>query len=338
MENTEKDVVLTQDGDIASIPSSMQVYQAIYNEITGKTEEITDSYKNYLVIELKDLLQLKHLFEQFLEQYHVDVFNTSITIFHIKSSKERFSSFERLNTYNSNNNSPIERVNIELNFLIVPPKLSKPQNYKVSINMVSGAAVATKNKLDIPDDLPMMVIMRTVQEKAIEIKIEYIDYIIARSISELLREWVGSIQELKPDNNVKKLQKKARHFSRATWLIFYIISIVVSVTYASAFFSSKVLEPALLVKFLLISGSFILLSKEVGVFFGRNIEHKMHSINTNEVTFIHINIGDKKLYKKFQEDISLGKSAAWKSGFIALGIGIFSSIMATIIYNTYLVS
>lgn len=290
-----------------------------------------------MLIELKDLFQLKHLFDQFLEQYHVDAFNASITIFHIKSSKERFSSFDRLNTYNTNNSSPIERINIEVNFLITPPKLSKPQNYKISINLISGAAVVTKNKANIPDDLPMMVIMRTVQQKAVEIEIEYIDYIIARSISELLREWVETIQEVKPNNSIKKLQKKSHHFSRLTSTIFFVMAVVVCVVYANAFFTSTVLQPALLVKFLLIAGSAILFSKEVGVFFGRNIERRIDSINTNEISYIHINTGDKKQYKKFQEEIDIDKSTAWKSVFVALGIGVLSSILATIIYNTYLV-
>ena len=48
MEMTEKNtLVLNKDGELEETSVSMQVYQAIYNDITGKTEKITDTYSKY---------------------------------------------------------------------------------------------------------------------------------------------------------------------------------------------------------------------------------------------------------------------------------------------------
>ncbi len=336
MENLDRDIVVSQNGNIEAIPVSMQVYQAIYNEITGKTEAITDSYKNFLIIESEDLLKLRHVLKQFLEQYHVSAFNESITIFHTKASKEGFSSFERLRTYNVNNNSPIERINIEINILITPPKISKPQNYTITINLISGAAVMSKNKSSIPDEIPGMFIVRAVQDKAAEIRIEYVDYIIARGLSDLLREWIGSIKEQQPNNKLKSIQKKSHYFTTAFKFAFFILALVVSVYYAIKIIPSDMAQSQLVVKFLLISGSSIILAKEIGLLLGRNIERKVDSINTNELSYININAGDKKLYAEFQQNIKSEKWEAWKSGLLALGIGVISSIIATLIYNSYL--
>lgn len=336
MENNNSELIVSQDGEVSSLPVSMQVYQAIYNEITGKTETITDSYNNYLILELADLFQLEHLLNQFLEQYQLSAFNVAITIFHSKATKERFSSFERLKIYNVTNNSPIERISIELNILITPPKLSKPQNYKISINIVSGATVIAKTKPDLPVGVPGMVLMRAVQRHAVKVEIEYIDYIIARSFSEILRSWVTSIKEQKPNNKLKSLQKKSHFFRLTSELLFFIMSIIITVTYAKLFLANATQNYVPLVQYLLISGCAIILSKQFGSVLGRSIEHKVDSINTNEMSFIHINAGDKKQYVEFQDNLKDEKWDAWKSGFIAMAIGVLSSIAATIIYNSLL--
>lgn len=336
MENSNCEIVVTKEGEITSLSTNMQIYQAIYNEITGKTEIITDSYKNFLILDMNDIFQLKYKLDQFLEQYHVSAFNTSITIFHVKASKERFSSFDRLHTYNTSNTSPIERINIEINFLLAPPKLTKPQNYKVTINLISGAALIAKSKPDIPTDIPGMIIMRAIQRKAVEVEIEYIDYIIARSISDLIREWIGSIKEQEVNEKLQSTQKMSHYFARFCELTFFSLALITSFFFAKVFLSTNTVQSVLLAQFILISGSSIILSKQIGLLLGRNIERKIDSINTNSISFICINSGDKKQYTEFQNNIKLEKWEAWKSGIIALGIGICSSIIATIIYNAHL--
>jgi hypothetical protein len=62
--NETNSLVITEEGGLEEVPVSMQVYQAIYNNITGKTEKITDTYNTYYTLKLSDLLnnhQLKQV-------------------------------------------------------------------------------------------------------------------------------------------------------------------------------------------------------------------------------------------------------------------------------------
>ncbi len=200
----------------------MQIYQAIYNNITGKTEKITDSYNRFYKVSLDEIVNLEMRVNQFCEQYHIKEINSAITIFHIKDSKERFSSFERLRTYNVANTSPVERINIELNFLIILPKVNKPQNYKVTISLVSGLAIIQKHENDMPKELPIAIIMRAIQQETAEIEIEYVDYIVARSMSELFREWIDSLPELSPNKTTEWWQSKSHFVRQIIAMIFFL--------------------------------------------------------------------------------------------------------------------
>ena len=64
--NNENEIILSNDGDVLGVPVSMQVYQAIYNDITGKTELISDSYSECLMLKLDDVIKLQYIFKQFL--------------------------------------------------------------------------------------------------------------------------------------------------------------------------------------------------------------------------------------------------------------------------------
>ena len=41
MDKDDRAIVIDRTGEISELPISMQTYQAIYNDITGKTENIT---------------------------------------------------------------------------------------------------------------------------------------------------------------------------------------------------------------------------------------------------------------------------------------------------------
>ncbi|MCK7578692.1 MAG: hypothetical protein MZV65_25060 [Chromatiales bacterium] len=92
----DKSLVITRDGGINELPCSMQLYQAIYNDITGKTEKLTDTYDVYYELSLNDLFQLENRLKQFCEQYLIEGLNASITIFFTrKDRRAKFSSFEQ---------------------------------------------------------------------------------------------------------------------------------------------------------------------------------------------------------------------------------------------------
>lgn len=173
------------------------------------------------------------------------------------------------------------------------------------------------------------------KKKAVEVEIEYVDYMIARSISDLLREWIGSIKVQKPNAKIISMQKNSHYVTVIAELVFFSLALLGAILFTRVFLSFDTVNGILLAKYLLISGSLIVFARRIGFVLGRNIERKIDSINTNEMSFIHINSGDKQQYNEFQGNVKQEKLEAWKSAFIALGMGILSSIAAAIIYNNY---
>lgn len=222
MTEEKNTVLVTANGELNDLPVSLQLYQAIYNDITGKTEKITDTYGRYFDLTLNDIANLGQRINQFCEQFHIQDQSAAITIFHIKGSKERFSSFERLNTYNTGNTSPIERILIEINFLIVLPRAQRPQCYTVKITLASGIAILEKHKDQIPFGIPPHVLVRTVQKDTAVIATEYVDYMVARGMSELFREWLSSLPE-KPTSKALEWFQSVSHIIRQfVTLIFFL--------------------------------------------------------------------------------------------------------------------
>tara|TARA_R110001592_G_C13044445_1_gene739594 strand:+ start:809 stop:1237 length:429 start_codon:yes stop_codon:yes gene_type:complete len=125
-ESDENQVVNIGD----NLPVSMKIVQSIYNEITGKTERLSQTLRNNHDITFNDLKQLNIKIRQLYEQYNVVSKNCAVTVFHVNDCKEQFSSFERFEIYDSSNTSPCENVRLEYNFLIVLPGTQKAQPYK----------------------------------------------------------------------------------------------------------------------------------------------------------------------------------------------------------------
>jgi hypothetical protein len=335
MDTEESNVVVSDNGEVQKLPVSMQLYQAIYNDITGKTESIKDSYDKNIILSMSDLTLLRSLLQQFCEQYHIDAYNVAITFFHNKSSKEQFSSFDRLSTYNVTTTAPIERINIQLNILITPPKISKPQNYTITIDIISGEAIIDKAE----HAFPISLIMKAVQDKSVQVKIEYIDYIIARSFSDLIKSWVETIEERSPDESIILLQSRSHYYRRMISASFLIISITICVYLANIFLKHDDVKLYNLAQFLLIAVPYILVLHDAGEKIGKIFERRIDSMNNNEFSLIKINSGDERLYKKFSHSSKNTKIMVWKSRLITLGFGVVSSIIGSIIYtysNSYL--
>lgn len=332
MSNKDLDISLTPEGEVSELPRSMQLYQAIYKELTGKSEKLVDNYSNCIIVELSNIVMLRQLFVQHLEQYTCSNISSSITFFHQKSSREQLSSFERINTYNVNNNAPIERINIEINFFLVLPKTNKPQPYKITINIISGAAIFDGHEsYRMHHKIPGMVLVKAIQHKAIESEIEYVDYVVARGLSELIKEWVGGISEQVKNEKIIALQDKSRAISVTIELIFTAISIVTAFYYAEIFITNE--KTYTLAQFLICASFGIFSIKSIGNLLGRSLEFKIDSMNTNEFSIIHINAGDKKLHNKMIAESKNEKISAVFQFIYTIIIAISCSIAASFLFE-----
>ena len=93
--------VVGENGDNNVV--SMQVVQDIYNEITGKSEELTKGYSNPIQVSFEDIIQLNYKITQMYEQYNISSNSCTVTVYHSKDQKQVFSSFERFTLYDRSN-------------------------------------------------------------------------------------------------------------------------------------------------------------------------------------------------------------------------------------------
>jgi len=329
-ENKDNTLAVTPEGELEGLPVSMQIYQAIYNQLTGRSEKITDSYGCYYILTLDGLLNLKHCLDQFSEQYHIKGMNSSITIFHMKGSKERFSSFERLHTYNTKNSNPIERIHIEVNFLIIPPKINTPQAYKITVTLRAGLIFLEKAaNFSLPKELMLSAIVRILQKETAEIEIEYIDYMVARGISELFRDWIKSMPEVKPSSAIGLWQSRSYLVRKFFQISFFFLSVYFSVVYTDKYLSINNSNISILAKYLIFTFSSMLTIYHIGNFLGRRVEKSIDSINANAYSIIDINSGDKKLRGQYKENKKQSIIKFIKEISVAFIVRVFSSLAAS---------
>jgi hypothetical protein len=116
-------------------PVSVKVYQDIYHQITGRTEQVRKRYSENILLDFSELEQMHHKVMQLCDIHNIVAKNETISVFHDKERKEQFTSFERFRAYNANTTSPTVNIVLKYNFSIIPAGLERPQEYVVSIQL-----------------------------------------------------------------------------------------------------------------------------------------------------------------------------------------------------------
>ena len=181
-------------GDIAVIGESsnartvsIQTLQAIYNELTGKSEKVGKSYSKPIQVKFSDLEQLDHKISQACEQYNIVSENCSITIYYVDDTRDRFSSFDRFRLHNNGCTSPVESILLKYNFLILLPKTKQSQPYNITIRLASRVAVMRRMEGEFYGSPPQ--IFRLMGNRTAVVEVEYIDYMVARNLLNIVDEW-----------------------------------------------------------------------------------------------------------------------------------------------------
>lgn len=297
---------------------SLKVYQDIYHQVTGRTEQIRKRYSENLLIDFQELQQLHHKITQLCDVHHVIAQNATISVFHDKERKEQFTSFERFTAYNSNATSPTVNVVLKYNFSIVPAGVERPQEYVVTIRLTSRIAAMKQIEEEAP---PFMRgrLFGLVAGIVAEITVDYADYIIARGFLEGFQEWVSGCKA----NPKSKLLQVLRHQSHwiPTVLQLAVASIIVGFALQSIpAIMPAAATPATAARFMVVfaGGSYILLKliRMTGDLIEATID------NFPEISYLNLNKGDVKLISEAESNkpMALLRIAIGAAGSIALGI------------------
>jgi|GEM_PF-5092182 hypothetical protein len=242
MAGNNKDYELTfknDDGKQFNTPVPMSVVQALYHEVTGKTEKLTYQTRDPLCVEFKNLKSLYQKLFQNLEQYEVVGPTFSFFVKYTNDQSTNFSSFEKFAQIGTERAEQVTDITIEMEFLVCMPKVSesldakKFHRYKLSVNIADRMADRDSEEGLYPfvfyDDQP-----------SISSSIEYVDFLIAKSFMNLVKEWKETIRKRSVKWNYQKIRRIWVKFApifniviyaSAALPIFYLIDIILVNTY-----------------------------------------------------------------------------------------------------------
>lgn len=172
--------------DLTALP--MPVMQALYHEITGKTEVLAKGFKEARRITKNDIEQLSIKLHQVCEQFSVVGENCSYTVRHINSMTQKFSSLEKFKQYDESIPHAIDNITLEYSALIEVPSTKKHYQYKIEVVLES---LEFEKVGDVPDYLYAFW-----DFEWIRIRIEYIDYVVARTFLAAVDEWTLGLEKI----------------------------------------------------------------------------------------------------------------------------------------------
>jgi hypothetical protein len=191
MENDQEMVSLSGS---RSASVSLQVYQQIYNDLTGKSEHLRRMWLDPHVIKFSDLEGLHHRLEQCAEQYRCHASHAQISVRYSNQEGERFSSFEKFARLGLNRNSSTEEVELVYDFLIELPHVQEPKPYRIELGFRSEIGVVDGFARNKVSDAEVSLFHQFSMGRA-RIDISYIDIAVARSFEASIASWYEALQK-----------------------------------------------------------------------------------------------------------------------------------------------
>lgn len=298
---------------------SLKVYQDIYHQVTGRTEQVRKRYSENLLVDFSELEQLNHKVLQLCDVHNVIAKNESVSVFHEKERKEQFTSFERFRAYNANTVSPTVSVVLRYNFSIVPAGRERPQEYVVNIRLNSRVATIKQMENDAPPFLRGRFFGFMAGLTA-EVTIDYADYVVARGFLEAFDEWVAGCKMTPSSKSLQLMRRHSHRVPEVAQLLVAATVVYFGLQSVPQYFNDQT-TPAIWARFLIIfsGGSYILIT-----LVSKTAELVEEAIDTfPEMAYLKLNKGDEKLIDEAQS----AKPRAWLRG----GIGAIGSIVLGII-------
>ncbi|TCJ18013.1 hypothetical protein EZJ19_03655 [Parasulfuritortus cantonensis] len=293
-DNGKPEVEVVKVGESGSAVS-VKVYQDVYHQVTGKTEQIRKRYSENLLIEYPEVEQLHYKIKQLCDVHNIVACNESVSIFHEKERKEQFTSFARFKAYNANAASPSLNIVLKYNFSIIPAGLQKPQEYVVTAMLSSRVAMYKK----IEEDAPAFMRGQLVGFVAIntaEINVDYADYVIARGFVEAFDEWVKGCKKTPEIKWLSNIQKWSHVIPSTVRLIVAALISYFAFENVHSIFSDNQ-TTVQLAKFIVIyiGGGYISIAAAGAA--GGLIEHSIDSYPI--LSYLKLNRGDNNLIDEF---------------------------------------
>lgn len=315
-----------QPNSIVIIPddSSLSLAQAIYHHVTNKTETLSQSFKDRYSINEEEIFNLIHILKQTAQRHHEGEWSCVIDHSLFKGSRTRYSSLERFKVVDKGQSEPTSEVVITYDFLSKNPYMAaadeiRPERYKIVVYISQEPYLAL---VDEEDSRPSFL-TRLMTFPSINVKINYVDYTIARALLSAVKDWVAALETQK--------QSKISNIIRKNELSIH--SVIPTAFAACIFIGSSGLAGNLKEA----QWSFLLASMALAVLFygfGSLISELLmvNIYKTVKPTTINITRGDANNISLIEKKISRSKAVI---GFIFVTVvaAIFINVFSSFIYS-----
>lgn len=313
------DVVVLSDGRTIS----MQVLQGVYNDLTGRTEELNRTYRFAHKTTFEDVNQLNHKVEQLYEQYSIVNKKCSVTIFTVDDQREVFSSFQRFEIFDKSKLSPVENLRITYEFLIVLPKNNKPQAYTLEIDIHSRVAIWKRESKEKGYSKNLVHI---IGDRTGFVEIEYIDYTVARNFIDTVDNWFEGLDKTESSKLFEILRSASIHldyiFSTFSAIVILLASWYIALPLFTSDSSNYLLFQSITLVLVILG-----ISARISFVAGRATNRMLESVFP--LSYLHLNKGDEKIIEEFNKNKKGKLVKAGITSIIGFGASILASLIAT---------
>jgi hypothetical protein len=308
----DNEIILGDESSHQAI--SFKLAQAFYNEITGKSEKVTEEFNPSFILTMENVKQLHQRIIQSTTQYNVQSANASFSVEYVNDSSERFSSIERFMTHAGTKGQPVEEVAISYNLFVILPQTNKPQEYRINITLVSRSAKVEGMKKQM-DVIPFSISLWQFETQfTCRASVDFIDITVANSFISVIKSWVDCLEV----TSINPVLKKIRPLSKYLPLLgqYGLLAVAAFYTYEQLPIYFQNSEPSTTAAFVLIAFLFNFLFFKAGRFIGYKAERHLDSIY--QLSYINFSAADKRLVE--ESSASVRKNITKSIGYILLTI------------------
>lgn len=192
-------------------------YQAIYHKLTSKVEKIFETFDDAYEVTINNIVHLDNMISQVIYPLKPEAFNSNCSISFKKDQKIAISSIEKLRVQNFTTERPTESLEYVFDFYTVLPVEIEDvedvvQRFKVVLKV-------DQDFVEEEDGLPW-VLRGVVTGRNINLRIEYSDYAVGRSLQVCVQDWIKSLPVKKVPKVVKFLDSKSEFIGYVVPYIF----------------------------------------------------------------------------------------------------------------------
>ena len=190
---------------------SLQVFQDVYNQITGKRESINRLFFEPHHIRIPNLEALHYEMKRATEQWIDAESSCTVSVRFVDGSRCTHSGFNRFRIDCPNSNHATEDLEIEYDFLVLLPKTSEAKPYKVTLHLRSTLGVMSRLTERGVSETERAMFYEFSSGTA-RLDISYVDLAVARNLEATVENWYKSLPQTKKRGSRKLTQLLARPF------------------------------------------------------------------------------------------------------------------------------